>query len=180
MLCALAGPRGESNSEHVCPRARLYVHCHHQPQRWLSPGILHTDTGRVIYLLLGALSPVLHVKWSRTRPDIIIVSRYGIFSLVLSFRRCGSLANTFHIPKSYPHIFSFTNLQLMRLWIMISLFFLFKNFILLCFHLSSLSAPKKHLVWNKEKKHSNSYNSCSIFIPRFKRSGTLLLWGWLC
>jgi hypothetical protein len=31
------------------------------------------------YLLLGALSPVLHVEWSRTRPGIIMVSRYFFF-----------------------------------------------------------------------------------------------------
>jgi hypothetical protein len=31
------------------------------------------------YLLLGALSPVLHVEGSRTRPDIIVVSRYLFF-----------------------------------------------------------------------------------------------------
>jgi hypothetical protein len=31
------------------------------------------------YLLLGALSPVLHVELSRTRPSIIVVSRYLFF-----------------------------------------------------------------------------------------------------
>ncbi len=114
------------------------------------------QAGLLMYLLIGALSLVLHVEGSRTRPSIIVVSRYGIFSLVLSFRRYGSPANTFHIPKSYSLIFSFTNRQLMRLWILISLFFqfVFENFILLCFHFSSLSAPKKHLVSNKEKKHT--------------------------
>jgi hypothetical protein len=150
LLRALAGPRGESNNEHVCPRARLPVHCHRQPQRWLSPGILHADTGRVTYLLLGGLSQwVLHVEGSRTRPSIIVVSRYGIFSLVHSFRRYGSPANIFHIPKSYSHIFSFTN----RLWFLISLFFLFvfENFILLCFHFSSLVPPRNTSFWRKKR-----------------------------
>jgi hypothetical protein len=42
------------------------------------PYVRHPDL-KITYLLLGALSPVLHVEGSRTRPGIIVVSRYLFF-----------------------------------------------------------------------------------------------------
>jgi hypothetical protein len=56
-------------------------------------------------LLLGALSPVLHVEGSRTRPGIIVVSRYLSLRLVRHFSSLWP--STCHFPhlRHYVYIF---------------------------------------------------------------------------
>ncbi len=66
-------------------RIRIRIHT---SDKWIRIRIRNTDFSAgmrkaviffTCYLLLGALSPVLHVEGSRTRPGIIMVSRYLFF-----------------------------------------------------------------------------------------------------
>ncbi len=48
------------------------------------------------YLLLGTLSPVLYVEGSRTRPGIIVVSRYLFF--------CHNYSSLWPVTYNFPHM----------------------------------------------------------------------------
>jgi hypothetical protein len=71
--------------------------------RWFSvlSAMLWIPIGFLWYLLLGALSPVLHVEGSGTRPGIIEVSRYLFF-----------LTSFFAVVDFYQTFFTFAPFRL--------------------------------------------------------------------